>query len=611
MIDATKPDKRPVLVRLSSGKKQRFPSEEAARKWEKSTGNTVNILEFKPVAQPPGSCPRLTAAEVAELPNSPNAMIEANTKRFTTTSRFSANLLQGNHESAVVGCLLSYENTPALDACLDAGLKPEDFTEATGRLYGAIMDLHKKGVPVDLISVQSHLSPETLAAVGGMTELSRIVDTAPVVHHAAYHVGKIVDASSKRRLAVMVGDFAARVKGDIAPAELITTFRAAIDAEDMHSNRNADLNGDSLGALADSGIDPESILLGVEGIRYLCKGGTMIFVGPSGVGKSTASAQQDILWSLGSPAFGIAPARPLKIVTIQAENDRGDLIHMARGIMAALHLSPEDRARVDTGTVYVSHNASTGADFLAFIDRVIRRHRPDLIRIDPLMAYAGGDLTKPETIANFCRNGLNRIATRHGIGIVVCHHTPKQNGTNANVQARKQWGAFDWQYAAAGGADLANWARAMMVIESLSRDVFAFRAAKRWPGWKNAEGEAEHVRYFIREKEHGKVFWHDATPEDVATAGSQTPTGRDNGPDLDVLAASAISLVKTPMSPKVFKEMLMSPKGLKLGKGKAEALIAKVTEDGGPLVRWKGNQFPCSHYIGTPAQRKQWESPAL
>jgi len=151
----------------------------------------------------------------------------------------------------------------------------------------------------------------------------------------------------------------------------------------------------------------------------------------------------------------------------------------------------------------------------------------------------------------------------------------------------------------------------MMVIESLSRDVFAFRAAKRWPGWKNAEGEAEHVRYFIREKEHGKVFWHDATPEDVATAGSQTPTGRDNGPDLDVLAASAISLVKTPMSPKVFKEMLMSPKGLKLGKGKAEALIAKVTEDGGPLVRWKGNQFPCSHYIGTPAQRKQWESPAL
>ena len=30
-------------------------------------------------------------------------------------------------------------------------------------------------------------------------------------------------------------------------------------------------------------------------------------------------------------AFGIQPARPLKIVTIQAENDEGDLIEQAKG----------------------------------------------------------------------------------------------------------------------------------------------------------------------------------------------------------------------------------------------------------------------------------------
>jgi len=59
------------------------------------------------------------------------------------------------------------------------------------------------------------------------------------------------------------------------------------------------------------------------GNRFLCVEGGMLFVGPSGIGKSSASIQQDILWALGRPAFGIKPARPLRILTIQAENMTG------------------------------------------------------------------------------------------------------------------------------------------------------------------------------------------------------------------------------------------------------------------------------------------------
>jgi hypothetical protein len=109
--------------------------------------------------------------------------------------------------------------------------------------------------------------------------------------------------------------------------------------------------------------------------------------------------------------------------------------------------------------------------------------------------------------------------------MVVCHHTPKQNSTGANAEARKSWGAFDWQYAAAGGADLANWARAMLVIEPLSRDLFAFRAAKRWPGWRGLSGAIEHVRHFRRESDHGRPYWHDATPEEAFDAAKDQPIG--------------------------------------------------------------------------------------
>ena len=65
----------------------------------------------------------------------------------------------------------------------------------------------------------------------------------------------------------------------------------------------------------------------------------MLFVGPSGIGKTAASVQQDILWSIGRPAFGIRPARPLKIVTVQAEDDPGDLSEIVSGILTHLELS--------------------------------------------------------------------------------------------------------------------------------------------------------------------------------------------------------------------------------------------------------------------------------
>jgi hypothetical protein len=51
--------------------------------------------------------------------------------------------------------------------------------------------------------------------------------------------------------------------------------------------------GVPLMTLAEREIDPENNLLGN---RYLCRGGIMFFVGPSGIGKSSVSAQEDICW---------------------------------------------------------------------------------------------------------------------------------------------------------------------------------------------------------------------------------------------------------------------------------------------------------------------------
>ena len=67
--------------------------------------------------------------------------------------------------------------------------------------------------------------------------------------------------------------------------------------------------------------DPDELLKN----RYLCKGGGALWVAQTGIGKSSAELQAAILWAIGRPFFGIAPARPLKSLIIQAENDDGDL----------------------------------------------------------------------------------------------------------------------------------------------------------------------------------------------------------------------------------------------------------------------------------------------
>jgi RecA-family ATPase len=53
--------------------------------------------------------------------------------------------------------------------------------------------------------------------------------------------------------------------------------------------------------------DPNELLK----YRYLCRGGGLLLVGPTGIGKSSLSMQLMLSWALGREVFGIYPSRPL------------------------------------------------------------------------------------------------------------------------------------------------------------------------------------------------------------------------------------------------------------------------------------------------------------
>ncbi|HAL92920.1 MAG TPA: hypothetical protein DCM68_07855, partial [Verrucomicrobia bacterium] len=351
----------------------------------------------------------------------------------------------------------------------------------------------------------------------------------------------------------------AEARGWVNPTGKLYADLRRAKAEDAEADEEATANplagAKSLAELARLPINHEATLLGE---RFLCRRGCMLYVGRSGLGKSSGSAQQDVGWSLGRQAFGIVPKRPLNILCIQAENDDGDLHEMALGVMRGLELTDIEWEQVEQRTTYDQWFVS-GDKFLAKLRKALEWARDngnpfDLVRIDPLMAFAGGDLVNPAVIASFCRGGLNSIAHDFDIGIIAVHHTPK-----INLTARPRMDGPEWIYAATGCADLSNWARAILVITDCGSGSGVFRliGAKRGKrvGWRDMNGDREFERYFSHAENDGGMYWKDATLDEILTA--TTKPAADKKPD----ALQAIAL-KTPDEMAAHAERMLRKKAL-------------------------------------------------
>jgi AAA domain len=340
------------------------------------------------------------------------------------------------------------------------------------------------------------------------------------------------------------------------------------------------LTGTSFLELASRSVTKEAVLLGEK--RYLSRGGGAIVVGPSGVGKSVLAAQMTIEWGCGKASFGIRPARPLRIILIQAEDDEGDLIEMSQ-IVHHLELSEEEKLLVASNTHVEFVNDVTGESFLKVLDGFLTERPFDLIIANPYSAYLGADIKDDGANARFLRNGLNPILTEHGCGIFIIHHTPKMNYRDTS-----DWKQTDWMYAGAGAAVLTNWARAYLVIEPTSiHGVYRFIAAKRGQriGWPRPDLLWSHAR------EEGKLLWVPADSEQAAAAKENA----DRRPE-DVLT------VIPEFRPITQDQFFLAAKGKGVGVNRARTFV-NVLMDEGRVHAWKikrPNRKPAIGYARRP-----------
>lgn len=236
----------------------------------------------------------------------------------------------------------------------------------------------------------------------------------------------------------------------------------------------------------------EDILAGNAWLRV----GDVHFLNSSaGAGKSVFLIQASMAWGLGLPFIGITPARPLRILHFVGEDDESTLGQCREGFIEnavatiGRDIRPGEIATLDRMVRTDFSRQFTGNQFIARLDKMLTDEPADLVLINPLLSYIGGDIVKDAGI--FLRGGLMPIMQRHRAATLIGHHTCKLT--------KASWQEMDFTYSGIGGGEVANVPRSILTLApTKAKGMHALYVSKRQTtGWKDDDDKfTDHV--FIR-----------------------------------------------------------------------------------------------------------------
>lgn len=424
-------------------------------------------------------------------------------------------------EVCILGCVLI--SPPCLQTVIEAfkGRTDVFYDLRHQTIFEALISLRKAGQPIDVITLQRWLKDDALLEqVGGVAYLDSLQDKVPSAANLSYYLDKVQEKYLLRKIVHTCTDVVGRVYDFEGNVDFLLDA-ARRDLEKVFSHRERSGRFYSVDDL--DAFNPDLDANNRIGNRWLCKGGKLIIPSASGAGKSSLVMQMLTLFALGKDFCGIMPHGPqnassfsgaLSSIMVGDENDIGDLSEMFQGTREFLKLNSfehdEAFSTLRKNLKFWHCPALSGEKFLAAIEAELKRDPRDICCIDPLVSFAGVDLTKQDQSAKFLREGLTRIAEETGVIWFVVHHTPKPQVNPGKRQFAKK--TSEYQYAGAGSFDLPGWARAVMTLDEATDGVFRLVLAKRGrrAGATHLDG-TQTTMLWMRHAEKG-IHWEQADP---------------------------------------------------------------------------------------------------
>jgi hypothetical protein len=242
----------------------------------------------------------------------------------------------------------------------------------------------------------------------------------------------------------------------------------------------------------------------------------LAIVAPTGVGKSVLTMQLSTAFSCGKSTIGFNPHRAFKVVVIQNEDSDNDIALMRDGSL--FNLSDAEKEKVYANLFFVRLRGTSGKSFLNALDHYCAKYNPDIVFINPLLKYYGGDPLNTKDVSDFL-NELEPILEKHNCGLILVHHTIKQSKQSRQNQV-------DSSYAGFGSSAWSNSVRDTVEIRSSNVEgyykLITGKRSSKW-GWKE--------RYIKRSDTPTLPYWNEVDAEFLKTliaAEKTNPVTLDN-----------------------------------------------------------------------------------
>lgn len=338
----------------------------------------------------------------------------------------------------LAACLYDSKSIPEVIA--ELGESPEAFEDAGHRLiWAAIVCLYKDGDPVDLTTIyQFGVEHDTVAGMGGGMYLAELFDAGARIIDYMYHVRKVREAWTARRLERLGQRIpnVVRYDGPRAALELIQAEIAALGGTDGAEVGDllpeADMS--DWEELADEPIDSTF----AEG---MAADTLALIVAPGGVGKSYLSLILGLSVALGKsllPRF--TPMRRGPVLLCFGEDDRRELARRLSAVCLAHRIDPAEvtRAFNDGRLTLVLTKAKAlmmiGPDGAAKLTEAhtelarrcaAKKYR--LVVVDPIVKWSGVTNENDNVQMNRAADAMIDLAMACGGCVLGVHHQGKQS----------------------------------------------------------------------------------------------------------------------------------------------------------------------------------------